>query len=149
MEAIAAWLEQSALLNIRQLADRSEFNVTALDVLHRLDTAGPVRLTALAAAAGVSQPSMSQLIRRLECRGMTQRTTDTSDGRATLVTITDVGRDMVRQRRRDLAERLAALLATLPINDRAGLELAARVALPLITRLTAVEASNAAQRVPR
>jgi DNA-binding MarR family transcriptional regulator len=135
VDTVAAILEHSALLVIRQLSDRSEMSITALDVLHRLNTEGPARLTTLAAAAGVRQPSMSQLIQRFERRGIARRSTDPSDGRATLVSITDVGRELLRQRRCEVRGKLADLLARLSSDDRAGLELSARVALPLIDRL--------------
>jgi DNA-binding MarR family transcriptional regulator len=147
VDTVAAFLEHSALLVIRQLSDRGEVSVTALDVLHRLDTEGPVRLTALAAVAGVSQPSMSQLVQRFERRGVAQRTADPRDGRATLVTITDAGRGLLEEHRREVREKLANLMATLHSDDRAGLELAARVALPLLDRMIDDDPTRVAQRV--
>jgi DNA-binding MarR family transcriptional regulator len=84
---------------------------------------------------------MSQLIQRFERRGLARRAVDPSDGRAALVTVTGAGRELLRQRRRDIRTKLADLLATLDNGDRAGLELSARVALPLLDRLIDVDAA--------
>ncbi|HYZ57653.1 MAG TPA: MarR family transcriptional regulator, partial [Streptosporangiaceae bacterium] len=46
----------------------------------------------LAAAECVSQPSMSQLVQRLEQQGLATRASDPADGRAALIAITDAGR---------------------------------------------------------
>ena len=135
VSAIADVLENSAALVIRQLMDRSELNNTASDVLHRIETEGPARLTSLAAAVAVSQPSMTQLVQRLERQGIVRRTRDPNDGRGCLVSITDVGRAIVRQRRCRLRQRLTELLTTLSADDLAALELACHVLGPVIATL--------------
>ena len=135
VSGIAAVLENSAALVIRQLMDRSELSNTASDVLHRIETEGPARLTSLAAAVSVSQPSMTQLVQRLERQGIVRRTRDPNDGRGCLVSITDAGRALVRERRRRLRQRLAELLMTLSANDLATLELACHVLEPIIATL--------------
>lgn len=115
--------------------DRSELSITASDVLHRIETEGPARLTSLAAAVAVSQPSMTQLVQRLERDGIVRRTTDPDDGRACLVSITDAGRALVRERRRRLRQRLAGLLTTLSPSELAALELASHVLGPITATL--------------
>ena len=109
--------------------------MTASDILHRLDADGPVRLTLLAAVVGVSQPSMTQLVQRLERRGIVCRQRDPNDGRASLVAITDLGRANIQEQRLFRRERLANLLTTLDPKDQAALELATRVVLPIVARL--------------
>ncbi|KEF94999.1 hypothetical protein K883_05184 [Mycobacterium sp. TKK-01-0059] len=135
VDAIAGALEQSTLLVIRQLLDRREMSLTASDVLLRLDTDGPARLSTLATAAALSQPSMTQLVQRFERRGLVTRTSDPSDRRAVLITITDTGSEMVRQRRRFVRHQLSELVTRLQPDERVVLELASRVMLPLISRL--------------
>lgn len=139
MDTIATALEQATLLVVRQLIDRRELSLTASDVLHQLDTDGPARLSVLAAGAGLSQPSMTQLIQRFERRGMVSRTADPSDRRAILIAITETGRDVVRRRRCCVRERLDDLLTTLLPDEQAALELAATVTLPLISRLNGAQ----------
>ena len=129
--------------------DRGELNLTASDVLHRLDTEGPARLSVLASAAGLSQPSMTQLVQRFERAGIVHRTVDPTDRRAAVISITAAGRELVRQRRQCFRDRLNELLtAALHPDERAALELAARVTLPLIGRLTCPEPSGSMQRRP-
>jgi DNA-binding MarR family transcriptional regulator len=128
-------LEQAAILTVRHLSDRTALNLTAILTLDTLHREGPVRVTTLAAAAGIGQPSMTQMAQRLERQGLVIRAEDPGDGRAALVTITNAGRALLDDRRRYRHERLAKLLAALPADDEASLTLAMHVALPIIRRL--------------
>ena len=60
--------------------------------LATLDRDGARRLTDLALAEQVAQPTMSDLIGRLVADGLVKRTGDGSDGRTVLVSITAPGR---------------------------------------------------------
>ena len=140
-EDIAVALDQAAVLVMRHLTDRAGLSSTAISVLARLSEEGPARLTALAVAEGVSQPSMSQLVQRLERQGLATRASDPADGRAALIAVTDAGRALLADLRRARHSRLAELLATLPPEDEAALALAMHVAVPIIQRLI----RNAAQ----
>lgn len=133
-EGIAEALEVGAALLARHLARGT--SLTSRAVLATLDEDGPERLTALAAATGVSQPSMTQLVGRLEREGLVIRLIDPEDARATLVDITAAGRALREDLRRSQHERLGELLDTLSPQDEATLSLAMRVALPLIEQLT-------------
>ncbi len=132
-EHIAAALNAAAVLLVRHLAYGQ--SLTSNSVLARLDD-GPARLTALAAASGVSQPSMTQLVGRLEREGLVARLTDPEDGRATLVELSGPGRALLSQLRQSRHDHLTELLKMLPPDDGATLSLAMRVALPLIEQLT-------------
>jgi DNA-binding MarR family transcriptional regulator len=142
-EDIAQALEQAAAL-VRRLIGGQGLSLTARSVLATLGVGGPVRLTALAEGACLSQPSMTQLIQRLERDGLATRVSDPADRRATLVGITDAGRVLVAELRAGLRGRLAELLATLSVEDETTLTLAMHVALPIIQRLN----DNATQRTP-
>jgi DNA-binding MarR family transcriptional regulator len=131
----AEGLEQASILMLRHLSDRSALNLTALLTLSTLEQEGPVRVTALAAAAGIGQPAMTELIQRLERQGMVTRVDDPEDGRVALVSISDAGRALRSDLQRGRRDRLAVLLAGLPAEDEATLNLAMRVALPIIRRL--------------
>jgi DNA-binding MarR family transcriptional regulator len=137
---IAEALEVGAALLVRQLAWGT--SLTCRSVLATLDDDSPVRLTALAAATGVSQPAMTQLVRRLEREGLVTRLIDAEDARATLVAISDAGSALRAQLRQSLDERLVELLSTLSPEEESALGLAMRVALPLLQQLTC----HAAQR---
>jgi DNA-binding MarR family transcriptional regulator len=92
---------------------------------------------------------MTQLVGRLERDGLVVRLVDPDDGRATVVDITDNGRDLLADRRQAMRDRLAALLETLPPHDEATLALTMRVALPLIDRLLIEAADKPAANVSR
>ena len=119
-------------------------------VLSMLDDAGPQRVTVLATAAGVSQPSMSQLVQRLEQQGLVTRVSDPDDGRAALIGITDAGKAHMADRLQALRGRSADLQATLSAEDEASLTLAMHVALPIVERMIrSALAAEAASGQPR
>jgi DNA-binding MarR family transcriptional regulator len=136
-ECVGELLDQAMDLTARFLSDRAELSASAAFVLNRVCREGPVRLTALAAKEGVSQPSMTQLIQRLERLGLVARLADPDDGRAALVGITETGKTLLNDRKRTRRERLQALMATLTPEEESALWLAARVALPALHRLAA------------
>lgn len=101
-----------------------------------LDDEGPLRISALTAASGVSQPAMTELVARLQREGLVTRLSDPQDARATLVDITARGRAHRVKLQKSIHDRLIALLDMLPAESRATLSLAMRVAAPLIDQLT-------------
>lgn len=135
-DRIGETLDQAGDLAIRYLSDRAGLTLAASYVLNRLHREGPSRLTALAAKEGVSQPSMTQLIQRMERHGLVTRLTDPDDGRVALVALTEAGTAILDDRKHVRRERLAALLTTLTADETRALTLAAEVALPILRRLT-------------
>jgi DNA-binding MarR family transcriptional regulator len=85
-------------------------------VFENIDRGG-TRLTVLAARAGVTHQSMSELVAVLERRGYVERRPDPLDGRARLVCLTERGREMIRVALREIAAIEAAWLDGI---DRAG-----------------------------
>ena len=128
-------LDQAMDLTARFLSDRAELSASAAFVLNRVCREGPIRLTALAAKEGVSQPSMTQLIQRLERLDLVARLADPDDGRAALIGITQHGQTLLNARKRMRRDRLRALMATLTPEEESALWLSARVALPVLYRL--------------
>lgn len=134
-DCIGAVFDQASDLTARVLSDRAGLSVSAAFVLNRINREGPLRLTTLARLEAVSQPSMTQLIQRLERHGLVERCPDAGDGRVALVCLTDAGRALIEQRQRARRDRLTALLANLPEKDRRALWESARVAMPILQRL--------------
>jgi DNA-binding MarR family transcriptional regulator len=103
----------------------------ALVILDRADT---TRVGALAQGIGMSLPSASRLVRRLERDGLVTTERDESDRRATLVMLTQKGhqlRDLVVARRRALMdEALATVSPKLPRGLVPGLAAIARAFEP-------------------
>jgi DNA-binding MarR family transcriptional regulator len=116
---VAAGLERLVAL-IRWLSPPG-LSLTAAATLATLGRSGPRRLTALAAAEGVTQPAMTQLIARLADSGLVERLADPADGRVVYVQLTAEGRELLASRRTTRAERLAGLLAALSPADQQAL----------------------------
>jgi DNA-binding MarR family transcriptional regulator len=119
-------------LVIRSLAGTRDLSLTAVATLGSLARLGPQRITSLATAEGVSQPSMTQLVQRLEQRGLVKRQSDPSDGRVALVSLTEVGKAALAERRERNAELIAELLAGLPDADVDALNQALTAVLPVM-----------------
>jgi DNA-binding MarR family transcriptional regulator len=134
-EEVAAVLAEVATTTVRRLLNRQDMSRTTASTLARLQREGPIRLTALAVAECVAQPSMTQLVQRLECQGLAARVSDPGDRRVTLITITDPGREVLAGRGQAQHARLTELLAALPAEEREALGSAMRTALPIVRRM--------------
>jgi DNA-binding MarR family transcriptional regulator len=113
--------------------DRHDLSRTAASVLATLRDKGAMRITALAAAESVAQPSMTTLVARLERDGLAERAADPTDARAVLVRVTDEGLERLRRIRAARAAAVEARLAALDPEERAVLE----QALPVLDKLIA------------
>jgi DNA-binding MarR family transcriptional regulator len=131
--AVAAGLGRLLAL-IRWLSPPG-MSLTTAATLATLDRSGPIRLTALAANEGVTQPAMTQLVGRLEDQGLAIRRADPADGRVVHVLITDAGREVVADRRAIRAERLSSLLTKLSRADQDALA----AALPAMDALVSLQ----------
>src|SRR5690349_2219444 len=81
--------------------------------LGQLEDLGPTRVSDLAAADRVSQPTATTLVQKLVERGWAERCTDPADARAVRVTITEAGRQALAETRDAAAEALLPRLARL------------------------------------
>ena len=134
-DCIGELLDQAMDLTARFLSDRADLSASAAFAMNRVCREGPIRLTTLAAKEGVSQPSMTQLVQRLERQGLVARLADPDDGRAALIGVTECGQALLDDRKRLRRERLTVLLATLTAEEESALWLSARVAFPVLRRL--------------
>lgn len=94
-----------------------DISLTAASVLAMVERTGPRRITDLAAAQGVTQPSVTSLLKVLEQAGLAERQADPADQRVVLVALTPAGTDYLRARRRAGAEALARLIDKLPAEE--------------------------------
>jgi DNA-binding MarR family transcriptional regulator len=108
-----------------------ELSRTATSVLAVLRDTGPRRVTDLAAAEAVTQPTMTALVGRLQRQGLVERRPDPSDARAVLVALTAHGREALAAQGRARVAVLSARLDALSAADRDAL----RAALPALQRL--------------
>jgi DNA-binding MarR family transcriptional regulator len=137
MAAVADSVDRLSMWLRRQVpAAVSSSTITTLDTLH---THGPLRVSELAEREAVSQPGMTTLVNRLEAAGQAVRTPDPSDGRASLVAITEQGKAILRERHSSRVDLLVQELLGLDDADRAALV----AAVPAIDRLINRSASTA------
>ena len=102
-EERAAWLSLVSVLiklpaaldaQLQRDAGLSHFEYNVLAALSEVP-GGSLRMSVLAAHADGSLPRLSQVVARLERRGLVRRTQDPDDGRYTLAVLTDAGRAAV------------------------------------------------------
>ena len=106
--------------------------VASFPVLSMLRTGQKLSQKELALCARIEQPSMAQLLSRLERDGMIKRSPDPADGRRVVMSVTKAGRLALLDRRSARAEQLEKALAGW--FTRAELE-TLMAAVPLIERL--------------
>lgn len=99
--------------------DSSSFDVLAT----LLRSGSPYRVTPaqLAREAMISTSAVAQRLNRLEARGLIERTVNPSDGRGTLVTLTDAGRVSIEHALPEHLETEWEILAPLSAAERTTL----------------------------
>jgi DNA-binding MarR family transcriptional regulator len=104
-EERATWMSLMSLLiklpaaldaQLQRDAGLSHFEYNVLAGLSEAP-GGALRMSVLAALADGSLPRLSQVVARLERRGLIRRAPDPDDGRYTLATLTDAGRSAVTE----------------------------------------------------
>jgi DNA-binding MarR family transcriptional regulator len=127
------------VVGLRHLVlDRSDLSLTAAATLATLRRHGPARLTDLAAAEGVSQPSMTALVARLADGGLVERNGDPADRRVVVIGLTAAGAELLDRRRAARAARLAGPLGELQDDDVQRIA----DALPALGRLAGMTVPN-------
>jgi len=116
VDALAQQLDDAVVALRSATLSRSGLSLTAAATLARLQR-GPARLTELATAEGVSQPSMTALVSRLSGQGLVGREPDPHDGRAVVLSLTPQGAEVLAQRRAERTRRIAEPLAGLSPDD--------------------------------
>ena len=113
-------------------------SLTAASTLATLERTGPRRLTDLAVAEEIAQPSMTALVTQLEQLGFAERLRDPEDARVVLVAITRDGSSYLRERRRVGATAVSESIDKLDEQDAAAI----KAALPALRRLADVVADS-------
>lgn len=103
-----------------------------LSALGRLEQIGPTTPSALARAERISPQAIGTTANSLEQRGLVERHPDPADRRRTVLSLTEAGRHMTRNKRTARTEQLAKILSTGFTSDELTVLL---TAAPLIERL--------------
>jgi DNA-binding MarR family transcriptional regulator len=120
------------LRRMRQVRPDDELSLPESSALTRLDRAGPATPGALAKLEQISPQSMGATVAALEGRGLIERRPDPADGRRVVLSVTETGLELLRNKRGARTEQLAQALSTgfTPTELRQLME-----AAPLLERL--------------
>src|SRR5437870_3735006 len=121
-------IEEFTTIFIR-LPSVERLSFTTLSVLHTLSRKGPMRLTELTATEQMTQPAITQMVRRLEDDGLVERRADPRDGRVVLVQLTTRGAQVIEVRHAARVKQLTSLLNRLSQEEREAIA----AALPALT----------------
>ena len=132
---IAAVLRVSVgmlLRRLRQVRPDDELSLPESSALARLDRIGPATPGALAKVEQISPQSMGATLAALQARGLIERHPDPGDGRRVVLSVTEAGLELLRNKRGARTEQLAQALSAGFTPAELG-QLAA--AAPLLERL--------------
>jgi DNA-binding MarR family transcriptional regulator len=120
------------LRRLRQVGVPGELTVPETSALARLDRNGPATSSELARLEQISPQSMGATLSALEARGLVTRDPDARDGRRIVLSVTETGRQLLRDKRDARTEHLARALAAGFTREELGQLMAAA---PLLERL--------------
>jgi DNA-binding MarR family transcriptional regulator len=112
---IAATLRLSVgllLRRLRQVPTTDELTLSESAALARLDRGGAATSAAPARLEQISPQAMGATLASLESRALVQRAPDPDDGRRVILSITDAGLGVLRDRRNARTEQLARALSS-------------------------------------
>jgi DNA-binding MarR family transcriptional regulator len=116
----------------RQLQAPGDLSLPERAALARIARGGPTTSAELARLEQITPQAMGNTLNSLESRGLIERSSDPSDGRRIIMSLTDSARDVVRHRRDAKTRQLTDVLST--GFTEAELDLL-RAATPLLERL--------------
>ncbi|MBV8302415.1 MAG: MarR family transcriptional regulator [Candidatus Dormibacteraeota bacterium] len=112
-----------------ELGDLGSVTVHQMEVVRRVLSGAEMTMHELAVSAGVGPSAATQLVDRLERRGLVERTRDENDRRVQRVVPTDLARSLSQRFRSSLTKALAAAFVVLDDEELATyVGLAERVA---------------------
>jgi DNA-binding MarR family transcriptional regulator len=100
------------LRRLRQVQADGELTLPESSALTRLDRGGPATPSALARLEQISPQSMGATLSALEARGLVERRPDPGDGRRVVVSLSETGRQALRNKRNARVEQLARALSS-------------------------------------
>lgn len=93
-----------------------------LRALFYLGRSGPVPVGQVASGLGISQPSATETLEKLVCKGLIERTADPSDRRLVLSALTEKGKEMIDRPWETRRAVLASALRDATPAERAAIE---------------------------
>ena len=141
LATLLEWLPAALDAQLQHDAGLTHFEYGILYALSRAD-GGELRMSVLAGFANSSLTRLSRAVARLEARGLVRRSIDADDGRFTLATLTEAGRDKEAEAapgHAELVDRVVFSALTATQQRQLG---------EISTRITSAIRSEAAWRPP-
>ena len=110
---------------LRQVRPVGEITQTQISALVSIGLAGSLTPTELAEVERVQPPTMTKIVAKLEAKGLVERAPHPTDGRQTMLSATDLGRDVLSEQRRVKDAWLTRRLDGLTEDERTTLQAAA------------------------
>ena len=129
LSELASRLRMAIVRTARRMRQEAggELSPTLIAALATIDRAGPLTPSELAEAERVKRPTATRIAAALERDGLIERAADPSDGRASLLSASAAGRELLRRVRRRKNAYLSSRLHQLDAEEVAALERAAEV----------------------
>jgi DNA-binding MarR family transcriptional regulator len=99
------------LRRMRQTRTVGELTLPESSALTRLDRGGPATASALAKLEQISPQSMGATLGALEAKGLIERSPDPGDGRRAVLSVTEAGLRLIRDKRNARTEQFAKALS--------------------------------------
>jgi DNA-binding MarR family transcriptional regulator len=99
------------LRRMRQTRADGELTLPESAALTRLDRGGPATASALAKLEQISPQSMGATLGALQAKGLIERRPDPGDGRRAVLSVTDAGLRLLRDKRNARTEQFAKALS--------------------------------------
>jgi DNA-binding MarR family transcriptional regulator len=99
------------LRRMRQTRAVGELTLPESSALTRLDRGGPATASALAKLEQISPQSMGATLGALEAKGLIERSPDPGDGRRAVLSVTEAGLQLIRDKRNARTEQFAKALS--------------------------------------
>ncbi|HTZ29464.1 MAG TPA: MarR family transcriptional regulator [Streptosporangiaceae bacterium] len=99
------------LRRLRQTRTDGELTLPESSALTRLDRGGPATASALAKLEQISPQSIGATLGALEAKGLIERRPDPGDGRRAVLSVTEAGLRLLRDKRNARTEQLAKALS--------------------------------------
>jgi DNA-binding MarR family transcriptional regulator len=100
------------LRRLRQVQPAGELSLPEMSALARLDRSGPATSSALAKLEQISPQSMGVTFAALEASGLVARHPDPEDGRRAVLSVTEAGQQILRDKRSARVAQLAEALSS-------------------------------------
>jgi DNA-binding MarR family transcriptional regulator len=111
-------LRRTNAIHVRTASGEVELERSSYGILCLLDDEGPQRLGAIATAFQLDPSTVTRQVQTVVSLGLAEKATDEADRRATLLSLTSVGKESVKSARAHRRRMLEAILVDWTFEER-------------------------------